>query len=95
MTTSEHASSWRELLDIDKLHRDPEKALELAKMVNDLGGYSRVAKVNTGLTYVKDSDEKIEVYAKLFGYTVFEVSGDQKIFEKCYLSMKKEILNIP
>lgn len=91
--TPMYASSWRELLGIDKLHRDPKKALELAKMVNDLAGYSRVAKVNTGLTYVKDIDEKIEEYARLFGYTVFEVSGNQKIFEKCYLSMKSSLQN--
>ena len=89
--TPMYASSWKELLNIDKLHSNAEKALKMAKMINDLAGYSRVAKVNTGLTYVKNIDEKIEEYAKLFGYSTFEVSGSQKIFKKCYLSMKKEI----
>jgi hypothetical protein len=92
--TPMYASSWREILNIDKLHSNPEKALKMAKKVNDLAGYSRVAKVNTGLTYVKNIDEKIEEYAKLFGYSTFEVSGTQEIFEKCYLSIKKEIVNI-
>lgn len=91
--TPMYAQSWREILSIDKLHSDPEKAFKMAKMVNDMAGYSRVAKVNTGLTYVKDIDEKIEEYAKLFGYSTFEVSGTQDIFEKCYLSIKKEIVN--
>jgi len=91
--TPMYAQSWREILNIDKLHSDPEKALKMAKKVNDLAGYSRVAKVNTGLTYVKDIDEKIKEYAKLFGYSTFEVSGTQEIFEKCYLSIKKEIAN--
>ncbi|AKB78697.1 hypothetical protein MSHOH_2214 [Methanosarcina horonobensis HB-1 = JCM 15518] len=89
--TPMYASSWKELLNINKLHSNPEKALKMAKMVNDLAGYSRVAKVNTGLTYVKNIDEKIEEYAKLFGYSTFEVDGNQEIFKKCYLSMKKEI----
>jgi len=38
--------------------------------------------------------KKIEEYAKLFGYSTFEVSGTQEIFEKCYHSIKKEIVNM-
>jgi hypothetical protein len=91
--TPMYASSWRELLNINKLNSNPEKALKMAKKINDLAGYSRVAKVNTGLTYVKDIDAKIEEYAKLFGYSTFEINGTQDIFEKCYLSIKKEIVN--
>jgi hypothetical protein len=91
--TPMYASSWRELLSIDKLHSDPEKALKMAKKVNDLAGYSRVAKVNTGLTYVKDIDKKIEEYAKLFGYSIIEINGNQEIFEECYFSIKNKICN--
>jgi len=40
--TPMYANSWRELLSIDKLHSNPEKALKMAKKVNDLAGYSRV-----------------------------------------------------
>jgi hypothetical protein len=43
--------------------------------------------------YVKDIDEKIQEYAKLFGYCTFEFSGNQETFEKCYLSIKKGIMN--
>ncbi|WP_342305021.1 DUF1638 domain-containing protein [Methanolobus sp. ZRKC5] len=91
--TPMYASSWKELLNFDKYDPDPEKAFQMAKMVNDLAGYSRVAKVNTGLTYVKDIDTKIEEYANLFGYSTFEISGNQEIFEKCYFSIKDEIKN--
>ncbi|SFM30371.1 DUF1638 domain-containing protein [Methanolobus profundi] len=91
--TPMYANSWRELLSIDKYASDPEKALKMAKMVNDMAGYSRVAKVNTGLTYVKDIDAKIEEYASLFGYSTFEVSGNQEIFKKCYFSIKDELKN--
>ena len=78
-------------MNIDKYNPDPEKALKMAKMVNDMAGYSRVAKVNTGLTYVKDIDAKIEDYANLFGYSTFEVCGNQEIFKKCYSAIKDEI----
>ena len=91
--TPMYASSWREILNIDKYSPDPEKAFKMAKKVNDMAGYSRVAKVNTGLTYVKDIDAKIDEYANLFGYSTFEVSGNQHIFEKCYFSIKDEIKN--
>lgn len=86
------ATSWKEFpltgYDFDS---NPEEALKLTKMINDLAGYSRVAKVNTGLTYVKDFDEKVEEYAKLFGYSTFEISGNQEIFENCYQSIKNEL----
>ncbi|MEL4304448.1 DUF1638 domain-containing protein [Methanococcoides sp. LMO-2] len=89
--TPMYASSWRELLAPERYHSDPEEAMKMAKMVNDCGGYSRVAKVKTGLTYVKDIDKKIEEYAELFGYSIFEICGSQELFEKCYRSIKDEI----
>ncbi|WP_370574421.1 DUF1638 domain-containing protein [Methanomethylovorans sp.] len=89
--TPMYASSWKEVISLNKYHPDPEKALKMAKMVNDSAGYSRVAKVSTGLNYVKDIDKKIEEFADLFGYTTFEITGSQEIFEKCYLSIKNEI----
>jgi len=89
--TPMYTSSWRELVAPAKYHSDPEEALKMAKMVNDCAGYSRVAMVNTGLTYVKDIDEKMEEYAKLFGYSIFEISGSQEVFEKCYRSIKNEL----
>ncbi|AFV22783.1 hypothetical protein Mpsy_0572 [Methanolobus psychrophilus R15] len=86
------AASWKEFpltgYDFDS---NPEEALRLTKMILGLAGYSRVAKVNTGLTYVKDFDERVEEYAKLFGYSMFEISGSQEIFENCYQSIKNEL----
>ncbi len=86
------ANSWKEFpltgYDFDT---DPEEALRLTKMINDLGGYSRAAKVNTGLMYVKDFDERVEEYAEMFGYSIFEINGDQEIFENCYRSLKNEL----
>ncbi|MDY0385664.1 MAG: DUF1638 domain-containing protein [Methanolobus sp.] len=92
--TPMYANSWREfeVSGID-YNSNPEEALKMGKMINDLAGYSRVAKVNTGLEYTKDIDEKIEEYAKLFGYSIFEICGSQELFEKCYHSIKDEIKN--
>lgn len=90
--TPMYAQAWREVLNVEQYHSDPEEALKWAKTINDMSGYSRVAKVNTGLTYVKNIDEKIEEFAKLFGgYNIFELEGNQDIFEKCYRSIKDEI----
>lgn len=92
--TPMYAHAWRELLNVDQYSPDPEKALKMAKMVNDMAGYSRVAKINTGLTYVKNIDKKLDNFAELFGgYSIFEIEGDQEIFKKCYLSIKDEINN--
>ncbi len=91
--TPMYANSWKEILDFEKYDPDPLKALEMAKMVNDCAGYSRVAKVSTGLEYVKDIDTKIKEFADLFGYTIFEVSGNQEIFRDCYFSIKNEIFD--
>ncbi len=92
--TPMYASSWKEVLNVNKYHPAPEKALKIAKIVNERAGYCRVAKVRTGLAYVKDIDKKIEEFADLFGYTTFEITGSQEIFEKCYLSIKNEIYEI-
>jgi hypothetical protein len=43
------------------------------------------------LTYVKDIDEKIEEYAKLFGYSTFEISGTQEIFENAIFPLRKKL----
>ncbi|WP_406670738.1 DUF1638 domain-containing protein [Methanolobus sp. ZRKC4] len=92
--TPMYAHAWKEFpltgYDFDS---NPEEFVKLTKMISDLSGYSRVAKVNTGLNYVKDFDKKVEEHAKLFGYSVFEISGNQEIFEKCYHSIKNEISN--
>ncbi len=91
--TPMYANSWKEFFDFERYDPDPGKALEMAKMVNDCAGYSRVAKVSTGLEYVKDIDAKIKEFADLFGYTTFEVPGNQDIFRDCYFSIKNEIFD--
>lgn len=87
------ADTWKELVLATTGLSLEDDYLKVSKQINDLAGYSRVAKINTGLNYVKNIDKKIEEYAQLFGYSIFEITGNQEIFEKCYSSMKKEVLN--
>ena len=89
--TPMYASSWNELVSQNRHYSDPEKALKMTKMLFKEVGYSRVAKVNTGLTYVKDIDKKIKEFADLFEFEIIEIEGNQEIFKKCYYSIKDEL----
>lgn len=92
--TPMYALAWREILDIDRMNRDPEKALEMMKLTHEMIGYGRVAKINTGLEYTRDYDANIEKFAELFGFEVIELDGgNQELFEKCYKQLKTEILS--
>ena len=86
------ACSWNEIDKISEYSKDPEEQIKMHKMLLDAANYSRVAKVRTGLEYTKDFDEKIEEYARTFGFDIFEVEGGQELFEKCYNSIKEELL---
>ncbi|WP_406660807.1 DUF1638 domain-containing protein [Methanolobus sp. ZRKC3] len=87
------ARYWDQIDNISEYSKDPEEKIRVHKMLLDMAGYSRVAKVNTGLTYTKDFDKNIEEYAKIFGFDIFEIEGGQEIFEKCYNSIKSELFS--
>jgi hypothetical protein len=87
------ARYWNQIDKISDYSKDPEEQIKMHKMLLDAANYSRVAKVKTGLTYTRDFDEKIEEYAKIFGFSIFEIEGNQEIFENCYDSIKKELLS--
>ncbi|MDD3043239.1 MAG: DUF1638 domain-containing protein [Methanosarcinaceae archaeon] len=89
--TPMYALAWREILSIDRMHRNPEKALEMMKLTHEMVGYGRVAKINTGLEYTRDFDTNIEKFAELFGFEVMELEGTQEIFTRCYRQLKTEI----
>ena len=85
--------AWKEIVHLDKLHKDPEKALKMMKMTHEITGYGRVAKLNTGLSYTENFDGNIREFADTFGFEVMELEGNQKIFDKCYRELKAEIRN--
>ncbi len=90
--TPMYSKGWRELLQLDKLHRDPSKALKLMKKTHEMIGYKRVAKINTGLEYTENFDASIREFAELFDFEILEFNdGNQQIFEDCYNGFKVEI----
>lgn len=92
--TPMYSKGWRELFDLDKLNKDPSKALQLMKKTHEMIGYKRVAKINTGLEYTENFDTSIREFAELFDFEILEFDyGNQDIFEDCYKELKMEIRN--
>jgi hypothetical protein len=90
--TPMYSKGWRELIQLDKLHSDPAKALKLMKKTHEMIGYKRVAKINTGLEYTENFDSSVREFAELFDFEILEFDdGNQKIFEDCYNELKVEI----
>ncbi|AKB25277.1 hypothetical protein MSMTP_1808 [Methanosarcina sp. MTP4] len=83
--------AWNEFVHLDKLHKDPEKALKMMKKTHEITGYGRVAKLNTGLSYTENFDDNIREFADTFGFEVMELEGNQEIFDKCYRELRTEI----
>lgn len=92
--TPMYSKGWREFIELDKLHKDPAKALKMMKKTHEIIGYKRVAKINTGLEYTENFDDAIREFAELFDFEILEFNnGNQEIFEDCYGKMKVEIEN--
>lgn len=90
--TPMYSKGWRKLIQLDKLHHDPSKALKIMKKTHEIIGYKRVAKINTGLEYTENFDASIQEFAELFDFEILEFNnGNQKIFENCYNELKVEI----
>lgn len=90
--TPMYSKGWRELIELDKLHSDPAKALKMMKKTHEMIGYKRVAKINTGLEYTENFDNAVREFAELFDFEILEFNdGNQNIFEDCYGQLKVEI----
>jgi hypothetical protein len=85
--TPMYAHSWREIMRVDP--KNPEKTIKMLRKVNEITGYKRVAKVNTGLKYTENFHQKVDEFARIFDFDVLEIKGNQKIFQTCYSSMKE------
>lgn len=84
--TPMYAHSWKEIMRVDS--DNPEKTIKMLRKVNEITGYKRVAKVDTGLTYTENFHQKVEEFAKIFDFEILEIRGNQRIFQACYSSMK-------
>ena len=70
--TPMYSKGWRELIELERLHSDPAKALKIMKKTHEMIGYKRVAKINTGLEYTENFDDSIREFAEIFDFEILE-----------------------
>jgi hypothetical protein len=63
----------------------------MTKYVFDYSGYKKVAKVDTGLDYDRDFEDKVSEFSRLFELDVVEMNADLGLIEKCYQNAKDHI----
>ncbi|ADI74489.1 Protein of unknown function DUF1638 [Methanohalobium evestigatum Z-7303] len=88
--TPMQAKYWRDMLKIAGITPDPDN-IEMTKYVFDYSGYKKVAKVDTGLDYDRDFEDKVSEFSRLFELDVVEMNADLGLIEKCYQNAKDHI----
>jgi len=85
------AFNWRE---IDKEVSRSAQSQSLGNMLNDLG-YQKVAKVDTGLHYIRDFEveSRIDEFAGSYNLEIVNLQGDAEIADRCYHRAKEGIVN--
>lgn len=88
--TPMQATYWKDMLKIARITPDPDD-IEMTKYVFDYSGYKKVAKVDTGLDYDRDFEERVGEFSRLFDLDVVEMKGDLGLIERCYKNAKSRI----
>jgi hypothetical protein len=85
------AFNWRE---IDKEVSKSSKSQSLGSMLNSLG-YQRVAKLDTGLHYIRDFEieSKIDEFASSYSLEIVGLKGSTEIADRCYQKAKAGIFD--
>ncbi len=85
------AFNWRE---IDKEVSKSSKSQSLGSMLNSLG-YKRVAKLDTGLHYIRDFEveSKINELASSYNLEIVGLKGSTEIADRCYQKAKDGIFD--
>ena len=84
------AYNWRE---IDKEVSKSSKSQSLGSILNSLG-YQRVAKLDTGLHYIRDFEieSKIDEFASSYNLEIVDLQGSTEIADRSYQKAKDGIL---
>jgi len=85
------ATYWKEMAVVARLTDNPDN-IEMTKIVFDYAGYRKVGKINTGLFYEKNFDEKVKEFANSFDFQIVEIQGSTKIAQQSYYRAKEAIL---
>ena len=86
------AANWREMTVSAGITPDPND-ITLTKFVFDAVGYKNVAKVDTGLHYEKDFDDRVDEVAQLFDFNIIDMKGSPDLMVRCYKQLKDEVLD--
>lgn len=89
--TPMQAVYWKEMLVATRLTPDPDN-IELTKMVFDCSGYKYVGKVDTGLHYEDEFENKVNEFSNAFEFKIRNFEGSTEVVDLSYESIKKEIL---
>jgi len=81
------ASSWRTMRE----DASPGSGRDLRAMLK-ISGLKRVAKIDTGLTFEKGFEEKVDGFAREFGLERINLSGGTRVAEKSYERAKSCLL---
>lgn len=69
-----------------------EQIIEMNKFMFEASNYKRVARLETGLHYTKDTEPKLKRFADTYGLEIFDLDGGhQQIFDACYQKLKHKI----
>ncbi len=84
------AFNWKE---IDKEVGRSSKSQSLGDMLNNLG-YQKVAKLDTGLHYIRDFevDSRIDEFAGSYNLKILSLQAYSEIAEKCYQKAKESLV---
>lgn len=70
-----------------------EQIIEMNKFMFEASNYKRIARLETGLHYTKDTDAALKKFADTYNFEVFDLKGGhQQVFEDCYQKLKTRIV---
>ncbi|MDL2261572.1 DUF1638 domain-containing protein [Methanimicrococcus sp. OttesenSCG-928-J09] len=70
-----------------------EQIVEMNKFMFEASNYKRVARLETGLHYTKNTEPKLKRFADTYGFEIFDIGGGhQQIFDDCYQKLKDKII---
>ncbi|WNY23037.1 hypothetical protein MmiHf6_03330 [Methanimicrococcus hongohii] len=69
-----------------------EQMIEMNKFMFESSNYKRIARLETGLHYTKDTEEPLKRFADTYNFEIFDLEGgNQKVFDECYQKLKNQI----
>ena len=70
-----------------------EQMIEMNKFMFETSNYKRIARLETGLHYTKDTEEGLKRFADTYNFEIFDLDGgNQTIFADCWQKLKNIIV---